>query len=225
MRVLSRSTSALCTAVLLLSSARGLAQGEVVDRVAAVVEGALITQSDLEFEARVLLIERGGAEAAYAPLDEDALRGALDVGIAQRLQIAEADRLSAYPLDEQQLLARVQRFEQRLGGRGPLAKFLASQDRDLSQLEEVLGRGQRAEKVLDGKVRLRAQVSDADVQAELLRHPELKGAPDTDRSRIREQLARERYQKLAQAELTSLRAAANVRLVAPWAKVHVRVSP
>lgn len=200
--------------------------GQILDRVVAVVDSQLISLSDLEFEARVLLVDRGGLAAASAVLDDATLKSALDTSIAQRLQIAEADRLQAYPQDEQALLQRVQSFEEKMGGRKALQKFLQAQDADVSRLQEVLGRAQRAEKILDSRIRLRAQVSEADVRREFEQHPDRYAASfDLARGPIRERLTREKYGVLAQQELTSLRAAANVRLVAPFARARAGSTP
>jgi hypothetical protein len=204
------------------TEAPGPAQGgQILDRVVAVVESQLITLTDLTFEARVFLVEQGGVEAVKAPLDDAILRGALEASIAQRLQVAEADRLQAYPLDEQALLRRVRAFEERVGGKRLLQEFLEQQDTELSRLEEVLGRAQRAEKILDSKIRLRARVSESDVRREFDQHKDRYGGSfDAVRGAIRERLTRERYGVLAKEELASVRAAANVRLVAPLARAR-----
>ena len=77
----------------------------------------------------------------------------------------------------------------------------------------MLGRALRAERALDARVRLRAQVSEADVR----RAWEAAGSPGTfeeARAAIREELVRTRYEAAAQEELAKLRAAAQVRIVA-----------
>src|SRR6478736_150818 len=45
------------------------AEPTVIDRSVALVNGQVMTLSELDFEARVLLIYAGGTEAATAPLD------------------------------------------------------------------------------------------------------------------------------------------------------------
>src|SRR2546423_10907256 len=75
-------------------------EGRVVDRAVALVAGQVITQSELEVETRVALIQAGGVEAATAALDDAALKASLDEVITERLENAEADKLQAYPLDD-----------------------------------------------------------------------------------------------------------------------------
>lgn len=192
---------------------------EVIDRVVAVVEGQVITQSELDFEARVALIERGGASAVFAPLDAPALRSALQWAIAQRLEAAEADRLHAFAVEDAEVLDRLRRFIGRFESHEAYERFLAAEEVDESQLAEVLSRSLRAEKVLDSKVRLRARVTEDQVRAYFDAHA--KDFPEgyaQARSAIRERLTRDRYQELVQKELSAQRAGSSVRLVAPFAR-------
>jgi hypothetical protein len=186
---------------------------QVLDRVVAQVDGQVITLSDLRFEARVALIERGGAGLRDSPLDRAALSSALELAINQRAAGAEADRLGSFQLEAADVEARVRTFEARFPDKRALDVFLQSNGADRAQLAEVLARFLRAEKALDARVRLRAQVSEADVR----RAWEAAGAPgsfEQMRGTIREELVRARYQAVAQEELAKLRAAAQVRVVA-----------
>src|SRR5208283_3274457 len=106
----------------------------------------VITLSDLRFEARVAMVERGGASLANTPLDEATLRSALELAIAQRAAGAEADRLGSFPLEAGDVAARLQRFESRFPDHPAFERFLQGSGADLSQLREVLGRARRAER-------------------------------------------------------------------------------
>ena len=193
--------------------------GRVLDRVVAVVERQVLTLSTLEFEARVALIERGGVQAAEAPLDESILRGALELALSQRLQVLDADRLQAFPADPQEVQARHARFVERIGGEAALQAFLTRHEVDAEALVAVLERAVRAEHILDSRVRLRAQVSEAEVRRYYDAHAkELGGSYVTARAGVRERLMRERYAQLAQAELASVRRSPLVRRVAPFAR-------
>lgn len=186
---------------------------QVLDRVVAQVDGQVITLSDLRFEARVALIERGGPSFRDSPLDVAALSSALELAINQRAAGAEADRLGSFQLEARDVEARVRAFEARFPDKRAVELFLQSNGADRAQLAEVLARFLRAEKALDARVRLRAQVSEADVR----RAWEAAGAPgsfEQMRGTIREELVRARYQAVAQEELAKLRAAAQVRVVA-----------
>lgn len=189
------------------------AADQILDRVVAQVDGQVITLSDLRFEARVALVEQGGASLADAQLDEPTLRSALELAIAQRAAGAEADRLGTFALEAKDVEERFERFVARFPDRAAVDAFLRSTGADEAQLRDVLGRALRAERALDARVRLRAQVSEADVR----RAWEAGGSPgrfEDARGAIREQLVRKRYEVAAKEELAKMRAAAQVRIVA-----------
>ncbi len=195
------------------------AESRVVDRVVAVIEGQVLTLSELQFEARVALVQRGGMQALEAPLDEDTLRSVLELVINERAQVLNADRLQAFPAEPGEVASRLEAFKNRLGGEGALRRFLARHDVDQAGLEKVLARGLRAERILDSRVRLRAQVGETEVRRYYEQHAgELPPDYETVRTAIREQLVRERYRALAKEELDQVRASAQVRLVAPFAR-------
>lgn len=196
---------------------------EVLDRVVAVVEGQVISQSELEFEARVALVQRGGLEAAEAPLDDATLKAALELSIAHRLQVREAERLQAFLVDEGELERALGAFKARFASDGELDRFLARQEADLATLVGVLARRVRAEKILDSKIRLKAQVSEVEVRRYHEEHGARLGMDyEAARASIREVLLREKYGRLARAELSQLRRSADVRLVAPFARGEAR---
>ncbi|MFN0062208.1 MAG: hypothetical protein ACKVPX_06805 [Myxococcaceae bacterium] len=191
----------------------------VVDRVVAVVDGQAITLSELEFEARVQLVRLGGDDAANLVLDGDALRAALELSIAHRLQASEADRLSAFAMEPSVVSEETNRFEQRFLSPQAFDAFLARHEADKTQLGLVLARTLRAERYLDSKLQFRAQVADADVRRYYDTHAEEQKTPfDAIRNTLRERLVRERYAKLADAELKQLLANANVRRIGPMAR-------
>lgn len=194
--------------------------GQEIDRIVAVVEGVddgrVITRWDLDFEAAVALVQRGAAQAATQRLDGQALRTALDYAIAQRLLIAEADKVGAFQPDDGELDAMVRAFEQRFESPAAFQRFLRRHDADRAALREVLRRSLRAERVLDGRVRLRAQVSELELRRYYdLHQQELFGTYDEVRPALREKLLREKYAALVATEVAQLRKAADVRMVAP----------
>ncbi|MFP2932299.1 hypothetical protein ACLESO_45520 [Pyxidicoccus sp. 3LG] len=195
------------------------AESRVLDRVVAIIEGQVLTLSELRFEARVALVQRGGLQALEAPLDEDTLRGALELVINQRVQVLNADRLQAFPAEPSEVQARLEAFQARLGGEAGLRRFLSRHDVDRGELEKILARGLRAERILDSRIRLRAQVGETEVRRYYEQHAaELPADYESVRAAIREKLVRERYGALAAEELAQVRASAQVRRVAPFAR-------
>lgn len=195
----------------------GEASVGVIDRVVATVENQVLTQSELEFEARVALIQHGAQQAASAPLDDRTLRASLDFVIGQRLHAAEADKLQAFVLDEGEVDQALSDFEEKIGGRAALEQFLRRFEADRQWLGNILARSLRAERILDSKIRLKAQVSDSEIRRYYDAHQaELSGQSYEEvRPALKEKLMRDRYQELAAAEMQQLRRTANVRIIAP----------
>ncbi len=191
----------------------------VLDRVVVAIDGRAVTLSELSFEARVTLVQHGGVEAATAPLDEAALANSLDWVISQRLLLIEADRLGAFALDEEEVERALAGFRARFKSDAALKKFLDDQERDLQALTTLIVRQLRASRILDSKIRLRAQVTDSDVQRYYEAHRDELGQPlDALRGALREKLVRERTFELAAQEAKEARRTADVRLIAPFAR-------
>ena len=115
------------------------AAARLLDRVVALVDGRVLSWSQLDFEARVMLIDRGGVEAATAPLDAATIQSALDLAIAQRAATAEADKLNAYPVEPAEIDQRLRTFESRFPSAAAFEAFLESPRRGPG----VAGRGAR----------------------------------------------------------------------------------
>lgn len=194
-------------------------ESRLVDRVVAVIEDRVLTLSELEFEARVALVQRAGVLAAEGPLDESALRAALELAISQRLLVIEADRVQAFEVEGSELQARLVALRERFGSEPALLAFLARHDADVDQLQAVLERSLRAERILDSRIRLRAQVGELELQRYYKQNEaELKAPYAAVRDALRDKLFRERYGALAAAELAQVQAGARVRRVAPFAR-------
>lgn len=208
---------------------------EVIDRVVAVVQlrqgvaerragtprapPDVISLSGLEFEARVALVQRGARRAATEDLDESTLRAALEHAINERLLAGEAEMLQSFGVEPSEVDAALKAFRDRFITERELRGFLARHEADVPALARVLERSLRAAKVLDGKVRLRAQVSEAEVRAFYEKQrTRLEGDYETLRPLLRERLMRDRYAELVKGELESLRRTHEVRKVAPFAR-------
>lgn len=183
----------------------------------------VITASGLEFEARVAMISRGAIAAAEAPLDPQTLQSALDNAIWERLLAGEADLLQAFRVEPQEVEAALRAFRSKFPSDAEFTAFLQRNEVDVQTLARTLERSVRAGKVLDSKVRLRAQVSESDVRRYYEANQAQLGQPyDELRSALREKLFRERYRSLVQKELSQLERAHDVRRVAPMAQERRR---
>jgi hypothetical protein len=189
------------------------AAGRVLDRVVALVDGRVLSWTQLDFEARVMLIDRGGVEAATAPLDAATLQNALDLAIAQRAATTEADKLNAYPVEPAEIDQRLGTFESRFPSAAAFEAFLKAHDADRAALAEVLARALRTEKFVEGRVRLRSQVPESDVRKAWEAD---KGGRTWEEARgpLRDRMQRERAFVLAREALAQLRSSIPVRVIA-----------
>jgi hypothetical protein len=160
-----------------------------------------------------MLIDRGGAEAATAPLDAATLQNALDLAIAQRAATTEADKLNAYPVEPAEIDQRLRTFESRFPSGAAFEAFLKAHDADRAALAEVLARALRTEKFVEGRVRLRSQVPESDVRKAWEAD---KGGRTWEDARgpLRDRLQRERAYVLAREALAQLRTSIPVRIIA-----------
>lgn len=186
----------------------------VIDRAVASIEGKVIAFSQLQFEARVLLVNAGGVQAAFSPLDQEVLEASLRAVVDQRLALLEADKLEAYPLETGELERAIAAFRARFESEARFAQFLDAHEAELNDLAEVLRRSLRAQRALDGKLRLRAQVSEGEAKAWRASHPELKDVP---LEKVRAMLMQQRFGELVKKELEDRRRQVDVRLLGPFA--------
>lgn len=178
----------------------------------ALVDGRVLSWSQLDFEARVMLIDRGGVEAATAPLDASTLQNAMDLAIAQRAATAEADKLNAYPVEPAEIDQRLRTFESRFPTAAAFQAFLRAHDADRAALAEVLARAVRTEKFIEGRVRLRSQVPESEVRKAWEADPGGKSWEEA-RGPLRERMQRERAFVLAREALGQLRTSIPVRII------------
>jgi hypothetical protein len=180
----------------------------------ASIEGRVIAWSQLEFEARVLLVAAGGVQAAFAPLDQQVLEASLRAVVDQRLALLEADQLEAYLLEPGELEKSIAQFRARFQSEAAFAQFLANHEADLTDLGEVLRRSLRAQRALEGKLRLRAQVTEGEAKAWRAARPELQEVP---LDKVRTMLVQQRFADLVKKELADRRRQVDVRLLGPFA--------
>lgn len=186
----------------------------VIDRAVASIEGKVIAFSQLQFEARVLLVAAGGTQAAFAPLDQEVLQASLQAVVDQRLALLEADKLEAYPLEPGELERAIASFRARFPSEQRFAEFLDGHEAELNDLAEVLRRSLRAQRALEGKLRLRAQVSESEAKVWREGHSDLK---DVSVEKVRALLIQQRFGELVKKELADRRRQVDVRLLGPFA--------
>jgi hypothetical protein len=194
-------------------------EGRIIDQVVAVIEGQVLTRSELEFETRVLFVQQGGLQAAFAPLDEEALKVGLEVAINMRLQVLSADRLEAFPAEKAEVETRLAKFRSIFESEDSFLAFLSRAGADVKLLTEVLERRVRMERILDSRLRPRVQVSEQEVRRYYEQHAsEYPEGYEAVKVRLQNQLKKERRDELASKDVAELRATAQIRRVAPFVR-------
>jgi peptidyl-prolyl cis-trans isomerase SurA len=159
---------------LALSLALSAAPARVVDRVAATVEGEVVTLSELE--------ERAGSELARAEAMAPgkareqartaALRRAFEVVLAERLLARQAATLGL-EVTEAQVDAAVQDIKTRNRfDDAQLTEALREQGLDRAAFREQIRKELQTYQVLQARVRSRVKLSDADVRNYYQTHPQ-----------------------------------------------------
>lgn len=209
---------------LLLAAEAIRAEEKLIDRTVALVNGRLLTLSELEFETQVAWIQFGKVHPSQlqAGLPPDSLHEALNYAIGVRLESEEAERLAVYPMSEAESIQAIEDLKAKFHDSNAFQAFLTKHDVGVEQLAVVLARALQAAKVLDAKIRFRAQVTEKDVRTYYEAHRGASGLPyEKVREALREKLMADKMKSLAEEELSKIRHSGNVRILAPLDKSHV----
>lgn len=194
-------------------------EARVVEQVVAVIRnpaGAAprpVTQTRLEEEARIALVSRGAVEAAFGPLDADALRAALDWLVDETLVSDEAARLRVDEVDRDALAAAVRRFRERFHEDG-YRRFLEATELTEEDVSAALARGLRVERYLETRIGRGRPVTEGEVEA-AIRAQGIAAPTALERDAIRARLVQDRARAQARELLRELRGRADVRVLDP----------
>lgn len=204
--------------------APAVAEGEVLDQVVAEItpgsgrgRRTLVTRSDLELETRVLLVSRGGIEAAAQPLPDEVLAASLEWLIAEHLLFAEAEQLDLAGVDPLALERELASFRLRFPSEAAWRAFLAENEVVESDVARILRRRMVVDGYVASRLRLGVQVTEAEVRSAWeSRKAELgEDSWEWARPNLRAQLERERRAEVAAALVAELRRRGDVRVIVP----------
>jgi hypothetical protein len=195
------------------------AQREPVDAVAAVIERRVVTTSEVQAEARLVLLERAGPDVATGSLDAGLLQKVLDAIVVQELLALEARRtgIAVREVDIDKSVETVRaRFSDSafVPGAAPTAAPVDASRAFFAKLgvdEELLrGRARRdlAAGALLNKMFADVKVTDAEATALLSSRPEL-----VDVASARTALEKERKEQKFAALVDTIRRSTEVRVV------------
>ena len=100
------------------------APGDRIDRVIAVVDQDVITETELVLEARLALALRGAVDAASKKIEERFLTTFLDYLVNQLLISSQARRLGIVEVSDDELAEALDRFVDRFGSTAAFEDFL-----------------------------------------------------------------------------------------------------
>jgi hypothetical protein len=217
----------------------------VVDRVIVAVPEAVaekgggetggkrpITQSELDFEARVALIRQGGILAATRTITEELLTDTLDYVIGQNLAQMEIQRLKIDEPDESEVTREREAFANRFPTPSTYQAFLKRYDAGDPHVGEealtaILRRDLRVARYFERRVRLMVRIDEGEVKKYIAEHPEAMAALDKQAATeaVRAKLARERAAEITRHEMAAIRERHRfeVQMIAPIAR-HARSS-
>lgn len=176
--------------------------GEIVDRVAATVDGDVVTLSDLVDRigpewARVEALPAGAERDRER---KELLRRAFDVLVAEKLLSQQAKALQLEVTDAQVDAALADIMSRNHLDEAGFARALAEQGLDRSSFRDQVRRELETYQVVNQKVRGRVRISDEDVRNYYQTHPQEFGGEDEVRVRhiflpLREGASKEEEEK------------------------------
>lgn len=196
------------------------AGARVIEQVVAVIRnpaGAAprpVTLTRLEAEARIALVSRGAAEAAFRPLDPEALRATLDWLLDETLVADEAARLRLDAVDREALEPALRRFRGRFPDEDAYRRFLERFELGEEDVAASLARTLEVERYLGTRVGRGVRVADDEVDA-YVRDRGLAAPSPEVRDAIRARLAEERAHAQVQELVRELRGRAEIRVLDP----------
>jgi hypothetical protein len=217
--------NALVVLVLLLPAAPAAGAGggmpqrhELVDRVMATVGKDVVTLSDLERQARVLLVMRGGPQALSGLADPAFASGVLEYLVNQLLVLQEMRKQGSpsQGLREDAVAGEMRQFSGKFESPAAYRRFLAQADLTEESLRDLLLKGRRIEKFLAERSKSASEVTEDEAEEQYEKNKAAwqgKGMDDAIQE-IRETLGRQRSEKFVREYLEDLRGRYEVRVLA-----------
>lgn len=129
--------------------------GRSLERIVGVVDKDVITEGELQAEARLALVQREGARAAFVPLPQAYLASFIDHLISQVLVAQEARRMGAAGASEQEVNARLAALAAQFDGQEAYLTFLNSLTMDVEFVRQVMARDVQNDRFVRERLRTR----------------------------------------------------------------------
>ena len=196
---------------LILALALAAPERQLVDEVVAVVDTHSITLSELAAETRIRLAMAQGPQAALAPLDRRILGASLRRTVEERIVLSEIERLKLFDVDRGEVDAQMARLRSRFPSQQDYEAFTRTIELTEDEIGNVLARELRVARYLDNRLRLAAQLRESELEDAT----QGKRMTASEREILKARLGQEKYQRLLQELLASLRERATVRILDP----------
>lgn len=189
--------------------------GHLAESVALVVGERVVTRSELEVEARLVLVASGGVNAAFAELDAQTIASVQAYLVNQLLILQEVERLGVFEVDADEASRELALLRQRFPSRQSFEIFLQSQDVTFDRVRATLERNLRVKRYLDTRVKMSVNVTDADVRTFFEGHRKRFRDQPLERVRevIRGYLFEQRYKDAVQDLMARLRRNGEVQIL------------
>ncbi|MFH1808254.1 MAG: SurA N-terminal domain-containing protein [Pseudomonadota bacterium] len=190
-------------------------QEVLVEALVATVNQSVITLGQVEAEARLVLLRRGGAAGAERAIDDGLRAAVLQYMINQEIILAEARRLQLFQVPEEAIHDEVVRIARLFGDRDHYLAFLAHQGLSESDVVDIVRRDLRVARFLKSRVQMMARLSPDEVQVYYNAHaadfPER--SLDEVRAEVEDRLGRERHDQAIRDWVGELKARAEIRIL------------
>ncbi|MBN2361200.1 MAG: SurA N-terminal domain-containing protein, partial [Deltaproteobacteria bacterium] len=134
----------------------------LVEALVATVNQTVITWGEVDAEARIILLRRGGRLGAGRPVDDRLRAAVLQYLINQEVILAEARRLQLFQISDAEINAEVDKLIKLFDGPDEYQRFLARHGLSSGEVSEIVHRDLRVDRFLKSRVRMVSRL-DADL--------------------------------------------------------------
>ena len=153
--------AALCVGASLLFAAGPARADEVLDRIVAVVDQTIVTQSEVDLFARIRLVRIGKYDDAVHPLTPEARNAAVENLVNQALIYDEARRLAFQQISEGEIKRMVGDFRKRFPSALAYEAFLRDNELTLADLQRIFQRMLLCDRFARDTVGVGVKISDS----------------------------------------------------------------
>jgi len=209
--------ASLTLAAALLLGAQVADADDVFDRIVAVVDGAVITQSEVDLFARIRLVRLRQHDEARKTLAPAARNAAVENLVNQALIFAEARRLAFQQISESEIARQMSQFQKRFPSEGDYASFLRENELNKTDLERIFQRMLLCERFARDTVGVGVKIGDAMIQEFITRFADgeaLRGKrPEDQREIARRSLFRQLFDVELLRWMKTLKKRAKLRIL------------